>query len=143
MSKNETTPDTPQGGDGDTAEVKPADTPQGGDGDGGDGPSEQDKTFTLSVLQESLAMDGLKKKKTPEQIKEIIKALFPRLSPEDLDKMAAEVQKGGRRRTKRKGRKGAKKSKKGAKKSKKGAKKSKKGGRSSKNHRKQSRRRKH
>ena len=54
---------------------------------------------------------------------------------------------GGRRRTKRKGRKGSRKSKKGAKKSKRSAKQSKKGGRSrksgSKNHRKQSRRRKH
>jgi hypothetical protein len=50
---------------------------------------------------------------------------------------------GGRRRTKRKGRKGSKKSKKDAKKSKKGAKKSQKGGRSRKNRRKQSRRRKH
>jgi hypothetical protein len=50
---------------------------------------------------------------------------------------------GGRRRTKRKGRKGSRKSKKGAKKSKKGAKKSQKGGRSRKNRRKQSRQRKH
>ena len=50
---------------------------------------------------------------------------------------------GGRRRTKRKGRKGSKKSKKGAKKSKKGAKKSQKGGRSRKNRRKHSHRRKH
>jgi hypothetical protein len=52
----------------------------------------------------------------------------------------AAADKGGRRRTKRKGRKG---SKKGAKKSKTSAKQSKKGGRSRKNRRKQSRRRKH
>lgn len=107
------------------------------------GPSEQDMTFTLSVLQQSLAMDGIKEKKTPQQIKEIIKALFPSISTKDLDKMAADVQNGGRRRTKRKGRKGSKKSKKGAKKSKTSAKQSKKGGRSRKNRRKQSRRRKH
>ena len=115
----------------------------------GSGPSEQDKTFTLSVIQQSLAMDGLKEKKTPEQIKEIIKELFPSISPGDLNKMAADVQNGARRRTKRKDRKGSRKSrkgaKKGAKKSRKGAKKSQNGGRrrSSKNRRKQSRRRKH
>jgi hypothetical protein len=60
-----------------------------------------------------------------------------------FDKPQSSDQGGGRRRTKRKGRKGSKKSKKGAKKSKKGAKKSQKGGRSSKNRRKHSRRRKH
>ena len=143
--------DAANGGTGDaanggTGETGVADGDADGDADGGadGGPSEQDKTFTLSVIQQSLEMDGLNQKKSPKQIKEIIKALFPSISPDDLDKMAAEVQKGGRRRTKRKGRKGSRKSKKGAKKSKKGAKKSQKGGRrSSKNRRKQSSRRKH
>ena len=108
----------------------------------------------MMVIQQGIALEALKDKLTREQIKEKIKANFPSISDVDLNTMVAAVeaqgdnQNGGRRRTKRKGRKGIRKSrkgaKKGAKKSRKGAKKSQNGGRrSSKNRRKHSHRRKH
>jgi hypothetical protein len=120
-------------------------------------PDEAAATSTLDpmmVIQQGIALEALKDKLTREQIKEKIKANFPSISDVDLNTMVAAVeaqgdnQNGGRRRTKRKGRKGIRKSrkgaKKGAKKSRKGAKKSQNGGRrSSKNRRKHSHRRKH
>jgi hypothetical protein len=116
------------------------------------------------IIQQAIALEALKDKLTRDQIKEKIKAKLSSISDVDLDTMVVAVeaqadttllpqpptgdeQGGGRRRTKRKGRKGSRKSRKGAKK---GAKKSKKssqsqngGRRSCKNRRKHSHRRKH
>jgi hypothetical protein len=106
----------------------------------------------IEVIKVLLKLEG----KTPENIKAELKTQFPTFDDATLDALIKKATEGpeaksnigGRRRTKRKGRKGSRKSRKGAKK---GAKKSKKssqsqnGGRrrSSKNRRKHSRRLKH